>query len=151
MGIEQCLRSAKNMALKFKGREILAELDPGVQCTVRSRDITGDKLKAVGVCINACADGFSQKIKWLNASRISSELRVIGPCFVEALETLSNCPKRVCTNHGAEKSLVRELLICQESKATSVEQSNTLGSWMDGMDYWVQLLRAIPESLLEVY
>ncbi|XP_051794230.1 endophilin-B2-like isoform X8 [Acanthochromis polyacanthus] len=63
-----------------------------------------DKLKPFGVCINGCIDGFSRKVIWLNAYKTSSDPKVIGGYFVEALETLGKCPKLVCTDRGTENA-----------------------------------------------
>lgn len=112
------------------------------------------------MCINGCIDGFSRKIIWLNAYKTSSDARVIGGYFVEALETLSNCPKLVRTDHGTENCLVRELqrhlrrnhgddLSGERSYLAGVQQTNE--SWWgilqkEGMGYWIQLLVEIRDE-----
>lgn len=107
------------------------------------------------------------------AYKTSSDPRFIGSYFVEALETLSNCPKLVRTDHGIENCLVRELqrhlrrnhgddLSGERSYLTGVSTANQhIESWCgiprkEGMEYWIQLLGEIwkygmKESLMEVY
>lgn len=60
-------------------------------------------------CVNRCIDCFAQKIIWLNAYKSSSNPKVIGGYFVEALKVLSKCPRLANTDRCTEICLVRKL------------------------------------------
>ncbi|KAF3850028.1 hypothetical protein F7725_019747 [Dissostichus mawsoni] len=54
-----------------------------------------DKLKPYGICINGCIDGYSRKIIWLNAYTTSSDPKLIGGYYMEAVQRLGGCPRLV--------------------------------------------------------
>lgn len=68
-----------------------------------------DKLKPFGICINGCIDGFSRRIIWLKAAHTSSNPRVIGSYYVDAVERLGGCPRIVRTDFGTENVTVRDI------------------------------------------
>ena len=77
-----------------------------------------DKLKPFGLCINGCIDGFSRKLIWLNVYCTSSDPRVIGGYYVEAVKELAGCPKLMRGDMGTENSHVawmQTLLAGEES------------------------------------
>ncbi|XP_049457607.1 uncharacterized protein LOC125904311 [Epinephelus fuscoguttatus] len=99
----------------------------------------------------------------MNAYNTSSDPRVIGGYFVEALETLGKCPKLVRTDHGTENGLVRDLQISLRTTHgddLSGERSYIAGastanqrieSWWgilrkEGMEYWIQLLGELQDE-----
>ena len=61
-----------------------------------------DKLRPYGICINGCIDGYSRKIIWLNSFRTSSDPRVIGGYYVEAVKMFSGCPVILRGDRGTE-------------------------------------------------
>lgn len=65
-----------------------------------------DKLRPYGICINGCIDGFSRKVIWLNAYYTSSDPRVIGGYYLEALEKQGGCPVIVRGDRGTENNSV---------------------------------------------
>ena len=113
-------------AKKEDVRLILAALDPHSSDMRRSRRLirrqyfalgpnyiwhadSYDKLKPYGICINDCIDGFSRKIIWLKAAHTSSDPRVIGGYFLEAVEQFGGCPRIVRTDLGTENVVVRDI------------------------------------------
>lgn len=65
-----------------------------------------DKLKKYGLCINGCIDGFSRQVIWLNAYTTSSNPRIIGGYYIEAISKVKGCPSRVRGDHGTENGHV---------------------------------------------
>ena len=66
-----------------------------------------DKLKPFGICINGCVDGYSRKVVWLNAYNTSSDPRIIGGYFVEAVKELHGYPMIIRSDKGTENNCVR--------------------------------------------
>ncbi|KAL3865542.1 hypothetical protein ACJMK2_042918 [Sinanodonta woodiana] len=67
-----------------------------------------DKLHPYGICINGCIDGFSRKMIWLNAYCTSSNPRVIGGYYLEAVKDFGGCPLIVRADRGTENGYVCE-------------------------------------------
>nr|XP_054761103.1 uncharacterized protein LOC129267417 [Lytechinus pictus] len=67
-----------------------------------------DKLKAFGICINGCIDGFSRKIMWMNAYHTSSDPKVIGGYYIEKVSDIGGCPSVVRGDLGTENGYVRD-------------------------------------------
>lgn len=67
-----------------------------------------DKLKRFGFCINGCVDGFSRLVIWLNCYVTSSNPRIIGGYFLEAIAALGGCPLLIRGDRGTENILVRQ-------------------------------------------
>lgn len=63
---------------------------------------THDKLKPFGICINGCIDGFSRKIIWMNAFTTSSDPKIVGAYYMEAVQKLSGCPRIARGDCGTE-------------------------------------------------
>ena len=61
-----------------------------------------DKLKPYGICINGSIDGFSRKMIWLNAYTTSSDPKLIGGYYIEAVQRLGGCPRVVRGDLGTE-------------------------------------------------
>lgn len=169
----KCLKNGIH-AKKEDVRLILAALDPDASAIRRSRRLNRrqyfaqgpnyiwhvdsyDKLKPYGICINGCIDGFSRKIIWLKAAYTSSDPRVIGGYFMEAVEQFGGCPRIVRTDLGTENVVVRDIqtyLRLGDVDSRSGEQSYIAGastsnqrieSWWgmlrkEGMEYWIHLL-----------
>jgi hypothetical protein len=70
-----------------------------------------DKLKRFGFCINGCIDGFSRHIIWLNCYNSSSNPKIIGGYFIEAVSSLRGCPSVIRGDHGTENVRVRQFQI----------------------------------------
>ncbi|XP_038133904.1 uncharacterized protein LOC119778637 [Cyprinodon tularosa] len=66
-----------------------------------------DKLKPYGFCINGSIDGFSRKIIWLNVYTTSSDPKLIGGYYVDAVQRLGGCPRIVRGDLGTENGHVR--------------------------------------------
>ncbi|KAK0134211.1 hypothetical protein N1851_030223 [Merluccius polli] len=129
-------------AKKEDVRLILAALDPHSSDMRRSRRLirrpnyiwhadSYDKLKPYGICINGCIDGFSRKIIWLKAAHTSSNPRVIGGYFLEAVEQFGGCPRIVRTDLGTENVVVRDIqtyLRHSDADSRSGEQSYIAGA-----------------------
>ncbi|XP_073798490.1 uncharacterized protein [Danio rerio] len=103
-----------------------------------------DKLKPYGVCINGCIDGFSRKIIWLNAYTTSSDPKLIGAYYMEAVERLGGCPRVVRGDLGTENGHVRDF---QRFLYVSHEDES-LDSYLEGastanqrIEHWWGVLR----------
>ena len=68
-----------------------------------------DKLRPYGICINGCIDGFSRKMLWVNAYHTSSDPRIIGGYFIQAVEQFGGCPRIIRGDKGTENAQVRDL------------------------------------------
>ena len=68
-----------------------------------------DKLKYFGFCINGCIDGYSRRMIWLSVYYTSSDPRIIGGYFMDAVQQRSCCPKLVRTDDGTENVIVLKL------------------------------------------
>ena len=71
-----------------------------------------DKLKQYGLCVNGCIYGFSRKIIWCKVTCSSSNPWIIAGHYVNALEKLGACPKRVRGDRGTENKFVAEIQPC---------------------------------------
>lgn len=60
--------------------------------SVKSSFDSYDKIKRFGFCINGCVDGFSRLVMWLNCYITSSDPRVIGGYFLEAVSSFGGSP-----------------------------------------------------------
>ncbi|XP_036006071.1 uncharacterized protein LOC118566787 [Fundulus heteroclitus] len=103
-----------------------------------------DKLKPYGICINASIDGFSRKIIWLNAYTTSSNPKVIGGYYIEAVQRLNGCPRVVRGDLGTENGHVRSF----QRFLVPTEPNETLDSYLEGastanqrIEYWWRFLR----------
>lgn len=54
-----------------------------------------DKLKPFGICVNGCIDGFPTNIILLNAYAASSDSKVIGGYYIEAVQRFGGGPRVV--------------------------------------------------------
>lgn len=107
-------------------RIILGEIDPDGVALRRARKLVRrkyngrgsnfiwhldsyDKLKPYGICINGCIDGFSRKLLWLKAGKTSSDPKVIGGYFINYVETLGGCPRRIRADRGTENGHVAHM------------------------------------------
>lgn len=70
-----------------------------------------DKLKRFGICINGCIDGYSRHIIWMNCYITSSDPKVIGGYFVNAVSSLEGCPLVIRSDRGTENVRVRQFQI----------------------------------------
>ncbi|XP_055063376.1 uncharacterized protein [Misgurnus anguillicaudatus] len=141
----KCKESGINIR-KEDVRLILRELDPrGVDLRVRRRlrrrnyfakgpnyiwhlD-SYDKLKPFGICINGCIDGFSRKIIWMNAFTTSSDPKLIGGYYIEAVERLGGCPRIVRGDRGTENGKVRD---CQRYLRRNIHDGSDIDSYIEG-------------------
>lgn len=103
-----------------------------------------DKLKPYGICVNGCIDGFSRKMIWLNAYTTSSDPKVIGGYYLEAVQRLRGCPRIVRGDLGTENGHVRAF----QRALVPVEPDDTLDSYLEGastanqrIEYWWGFLR----------
>ncbi|XDV31020.1 hypothetical protein PO909_033797 [Leuciscus waleckii] len=142
-------------------RLVLKELDPRGVAVRRARRLrrrnyfakgpnfswhldSYDKLKPYGICINGCIDGFSRKIIWLNAYTTSSDPKLIGGYYIEAVERLGGCPRVVRGDLGTENGHVRDF----QRFLHTTHADETLDSYLDGastanqrIEYWWGFLR----------
>ncbi|XP_062317543.1 uncharacterized protein LOC134021084 [Osmerus eperlanus] len=127
-------------------RLILKELDPrGVELR-RSRRLhrrsyfaTGpnyiwhldayDKLKPFAICISGCIDGFSLKIIWLNAFTTSSEPKIVGGYYMEAVERTGGCPRIARGDRGTENVKVRDF---QRFLRRNIHDGSAIDSYIEG-------------------
>ena len=127
-------------------RLILKELDPrGVELR-RSRRLhrrsyfaTGpnyiwhldayDKLKPFGICISGCIDGFSRKIIWLNAFTTSSDPKIVGGYYMEAVERTGGCPRIARGDRGTENVKVRDF---QRFLRRNIHDGSAIDSYIEG-------------------
>ena len=68
-----------------------------------------DKLKPYGIAINGCVDGFSRYIVWLQCNYTSSDPKVVGGYFINAVEQMSGCPTRMRGDRGTENSFIHQM------------------------------------------
>ncbi|KAJ8310790.1 hypothetical protein KUTeg_012655, partial [Tegillarca granosa] len=68
-----------------------------------------DKLKPYGIAINGCIDGFSRHVIWLEANYTSSDPKVVGGYFVNAVKDRGFCPQIVRGDRGTENSHVQHI------------------------------------------
>lgn len=103
-----------------------------------------DKQKPYGICVNGCIDGFSRKVIWLNAYTTSSDPKVIGGYYIEAVHRLGGCPRVVRGDLGTENGHVRGF----QRFLVPVQPDDTLDSYLEGastanqrIEYWWGFLR----------
>ncbi|XP_070411871.1 uncharacterized protein [Nothobranchius furzeri] len=103
-----------------------------------------DKLKPYGFCINGCIDGFSRKIIWLNAYITSSDPKLIGGYYVDAVQRLEGCPRIVRGDLGTENGHVRGF----QRFLVPINLDGSVDSYLEGastanqrIEYWWGFLR----------
>ena len=131
---------------KEEVRLILKELDPrGVELRGRRRlhrrnyfakgpnyichFDSYDKLKPFGICINCCIDGFSRKIIWMNAFTTSSDPKIIGGYYMEAVQKFGGCPRIVRGDRGTENVKVRDF---QHFLRRNIHDGSDIDSYIEG-------------------
>ena len=115
-----------------------------------------DKLKPYGFCINGCIDGFSRKIVWLNVYHTSSNPRIIGGYYCDAVETLGGCPLFVRGDFGTENAHVRDF---QKFLRRSVHDSINDRAYLAGTSthntriesWWAQLRKECTEFWITLF
>lgn len=122
-----------------------------------------DKLKPYGICINGCIDGYSRRIIWLRAAYTSSDPKVIGSYFVEAIEQAGGYPRLLRTDMGTENALVRDIQqylrrndeddrAGERSYITGTSTANQgIESWWgqmrkEGIEHWIQQLGQLKDE-----
>ena len=105
-----------------------------------------DKLKPFGICLNGCIDGFSRKIIWMNVYNTSSDSRVIGGYYIEAVESLGGCPTVMRADLGTENVRVKyfqRYLRRDGRDARAGERSFLVGrsTANQRIEYWWSFLR----------
>ncbi|XP_029975096.1 uncharacterized protein LOC115408457 [Salarias fasciatus] len=127
-------------------RLILKELDPrGVELRASRRLLrrsyfargpnfiwhldSYDKLKPFGICINGCIDGFSRKIIWMNAFTTSSDPKIVGGYYIEAVEKLGGCPRIARGDLGTENVKVRDF---QRFLRRNIQDGSSIDSYIEG-------------------
>jgi len=68
-----------------------------------------DKLKLYGIAINGCIDEFSRYMVWLEANFTSSDPKVVGSYFINAVDQLGGCPQLMRADRGKENDIVRQM------------------------------------------
>ncbi|KAF3832661.1 hypothetical protein F7725_026326 [Dissostichus mawsoni] len=103
-----------------------------------------DKLKPYGICINGCIDGYSRKTIWLNAYTTSSDPKLIGGYYMEAVQRLGGCPRLVRGDLGTENGYVRGI----QRFLVPTSPDGTHESYLEGastanqrIEYWWGFLR----------
>jgi hypothetical protein len=98
-----------------------------------------DKLKPYGICINGSIDGFSRKMIWLNAYTTSSDPKLIGGYYIEAVQHLGGCPRVVRGDLGTENGYVRGF----QRFLVPIQPDCTIDSYLEGastanqrIEYW---------------
>ena len=108
-----------------------------------------DKLKQYGLCVNGCIDGFSRKIIWCKVTCSSSNPRIIAGHYVNALEKLGACPKRVRGDRGTENKFVAEIQQCLSDRNSFFYGPSTANQriealWcqmrMECFQFWIEFL-----------
>ena len=61
-----------------------------------------DKLKPYGICINGAVDGFSRQVIWMEAYTTSSDPKVVGNYYMDAVNLRKGCPKIMRADRGTE-------------------------------------------------
>ncbi|XP_035989950.1 uncharacterized protein LOC118561813 [Fundulus heteroclitus] len=88
-----------------------------------------DKLKPFGICINGCIDGFSRKIIWMNAFTTSSDPKIIGGYFMDAVKKTDGCPRIVRGDRGTENVRVRDF---QRFLRRDIQDDSDIDSYIEG-------------------
>ncbi|XP_066497496.1 uncharacterized protein [Hoplias malabaricus] len=118
-----------------------------------------DKLKHYGICINGCIDGFSRKIIWLNAYTTSSDPRLVGGYYIQAVQRLGGCPEIVRGDCGTENGHVRDFqFFLRRNRHGSIESyldgastaNQRIESWWgflrkECMQFWIALFADLKE------
>ncbi|XP_061739265.1 uncharacterized protein LOC133556012 [Nerophis ophidion] len=158
---------------KEEVRLILKELDPrGVELRARRRlhrrnyfakgpnyiwhFDSYDKLKPFGVCINGCIDGFSRKIIWMNAFTTSSDPKIIGGYYMEAVKKFGGCPRIVRGDRGTENVKVRDF---QRFLRRNIDDGSGIDSYIEGAStanqriesWWAFLRRESMEFYISMF
>ncbi|KAF3836685.1 hypothetical protein F7725_004149 [Dissostichus mawsoni] len=86
-------------------------------------------MKPFGICINGCIDGFSRKIIWMNAFTTSSDPKIVGGYYIEAVEKLGGCPRIVRGDKGTENVKVRDV---QRFVRRNIQDGSAIDSYIEG-------------------
>jgi hypothetical protein len=70
-----------------------------------------DKLKPYGICIHGCIDGFSRYVVWLKADTTNSDPAVICRYYLEAVEEMECCPRRIRADFGTENTQIHVMQV----------------------------------------
>ena len=123
-----------------------------------------DKLKPYGICVNGCVDGFSRKVVWMNVYHNSSDPKLIGGYFMDAVESLGGGPRVVRGDMGTENGHVREMqrflrrnhedamggeLSYLEGRSTANQRIEYWWNFLrrECTDFWICLFRRLGENV----
>ncbi|KAG9267245.1 hypothetical protein AMEX_G18069, partial [Astyanax mexicanus] len=110
-------------------------------------------LKESRICINGCIDGFSRKLVWLNAYTTSSDPRLVGGYYIEAVQRLGGGPAIVRGDFGTENGHVCDFQRFfrrnhHESTESYLDRASTanqrIESWLrflrkECLEFWITL------------
>ena len=68
-----------------------------------------DKLKPFGFPVHACIDGWSRKVLWLHVTRSNNSPHNIAAYYLDAVELLGGCPRKLRTDLGTENGIMASL------------------------------------------
>ena len=122
-----------------------------------------DKLTPFGFGINGCIDGYSRRILFLRVSYSNHDPSLIAGYYMNCVEQLKGCPKRLWTDCGTENGIVAALQhVFYENLPTSASQSyghryisstanQRIESWWSFFrksqsNWWIQLFKDLRES-----
>lgn len=71
-----------------------------------------DKLKRYGIAVSGCIDGFSRRVIWLRCSCSNNKPEIIAHYYLEAVQSLMLCPRRLRSDRGSENSATAALQCC---------------------------------------
>jgi hypothetical protein len=109
-----------------------------------------DKLKCYGLAISGCIDGFSRRIIWLQCSHTNNDPKVIGSYYIDAVERMMHCPKKVRPDRGSENNVVAALQFC----LTGTESSHVFGTSPSNQrieSFWSTLRRCRMQWWIELF
>jgi len=115
-----------------------------------------DKLKKYGIAIHGCIDGFSRHIIWLHAYTTNNDPRVIAGYFVDAVESLGGCPRKIRSDRGTENVYVEQiqLFLREETQSymygTSINNQRIESWWAilrrQMMQFWINVFEKLKEE-----
>ena len=108
-----------------------------------------DKLKNYGICINGCMDGYSRKIIWCEATCSSSDPRIVGGHFVNAVDSMKACPKIVRGDFGTENRHVAEFQDALSDHSSFIYGASTGNQRIEA--FWRQLRNGCCQFWIELF
>ncbi|KAL3987647.1 hypothetical protein ACER0C_014762 [Sarotherodon galilaeus] len=109
-----------------------------------------DKLKAYGIAISGCKDGFSRYVLWMEAYTTNNDPKLIASYFLKTVSCINGCPERLRADRGTENGCVEQMQIFLRRNHTDSFAGEKKGWWAtlrkQSAQFWMNLFQTFQDD-----